>query len=61
MAKTFADAKAALDKLSPEDRRRFASVARTKDDEFVGKNQGEYTKGMKAYKDIQKLPQKGKD
>ena len=24
-------------------------------------NQGEYTKAMKAYKDIQKLPAKGKD
>ena len=60
--KTFADAKAALDKMSPEDREKMlASVARTKDDSRVGKNQGEYTKGMKAYKDIQKLPQKGKD
>ena len=60
--KTFADAKAALDKLSPEDQEKIlASIARTKDDEFVGKRQGEYTKGMKAYKDIQKLPQKGKD
>ena len=60
--KTFADAKAALDKLSPEDREKvLASIARTKDDPFVGKKQGEYTKGMKAYKDIQKLPQKGKD
>ena len=60
--KTFADAKAALDKLSPEDQEKMlASIARTKDDSRVGKNQGEYTKGMKAYKDIQKLPQKGKD
>ena len=36
--KTFADAKAALDKLSPEDQEKIlASIARTKDDEFVGK------------------------
>lgn len=60
--RTFGDAQAALDKMSPEDREKvLASVARTKTDPYVGKRQGEYTKGMKAYRDIQKIPAKGKD
>lgn len=60
--RTFADARAALDKMSPEDREKaLADLAKTKPDEYQGMNQGEYTKGMKAYKDIQKLPAKGKD
>ena len=60
--RTFADAKAALDKMSPEEREKaLADLAKTKPDEYQGMNQGEYTKAMKAYKDIQKLPAKGKD
>jgi hypothetical protein len=60
--RTYRDAIAALDKMSPEDREAaLKDLAKTKPDEFRGMNQGEYTKGMKAYRDIQKLPAKGKD
>ena len=60
--RTYKDAVAALDKLSPEDREKLISdIEKTKEDTYVGKRQGEYTKALKAYKDVQKIPAKGKD
>ena len=59
--RTFNDARAALDKMSPEDREKMLKdLAKTKPNSYAAK-QGEYTKGMQSYKDIQKLPAKGKD
>ena len=60
--RTFKDALSALDKMSPEDKEKImADLAKTKPNEFQGMNQGEYTKGLRAYKDIQRIPAKGKD